>query len=282
MSLRVTRDHFSASGGLALLHRHWQPERPSRTLAIVHGLAEHSARYEHSARFLAGRGYSVHAFDQRGHGESEGPRVYTPSFEQLLDDVERFLAHVRRADPEGPLVILGHSMGGLEVATLLVERQPEVAAAVLSGPALGPASPGAGLGLLVSALSRLLPRVKLPSSIDPEGLSRDPAVVEAYRNDPLIDKRYSARLVHELLRAIRAIEGRGAQVRVPLLIVHGEADPICGVEASRRFAADVTTPGSELKRYPGLRHEVLNEPEREQVLTDIAAWVEKRVPAQGS
>lgn len=279
MSVRARADHFAARGGLALLHRHWQPERATRSVAIVHGLAEHSARYEHVALGLAARGCSVHAFDQRGHGESEGPRVYTPSFATLLDDLERYLAHVRRSDPDTPLVLLGHSMGGLEVACLLVERRPEVAAAVLSGPALAPVdSIGPMLRGLVAACSRLLPRLKLPSSIDPEGLSRDPEVVAAYLADPLIDKRYSVRLVRELLAASPAIEGRGAEVRVPLLIVHGEEDPICPIEGSARFLNDVTTPGSELRRYPGLRHEVLNEPEGPQVLDEIAAWIEKHVP----
>jgi alpha-beta hydrolase superfamily lysophospholipase len=143
-------------------------------------------------------------------------------------------------------------------------------------------SPGAALGVVIALLAALLPRIKLPDSIDPEGLSRDPAVVAAYMNDPLVDKRYSARLVHELLGAIRAIEGRGRLVPVPLLVVHGEADPLCPIDGSRRFAGDVPTPGSELKRYPGLRHEVLNEPEREQVLADIATWIEKRVPGRSS
>lgn len=279
MSVRTSSDHFAARGGLALLHRSWRPERPRRTLAIVHGLAEHSARYAHVGMALAERGYAVHAFDQRGHGESEGPRVYTPSFGALLDDLERFLAHVRRAEPDRPLVILGHSMGGLEVATLLVERRPDVAAAVLSGPALAAGSgPGPLLQGAVRVLAALLPRLPIPSSIDPEGLSRDPEVVAAYIADPLVDKRYSARLLRELLGAMRAIEGRGAEVRVPLLIVHGDADPICPADGSRDFAAEVRTPGSELRRYPGLRHEVLNEPEGGQVLDDIASWIEKQVP----
>ena len=104
MSGESATDHFAARGGLALLHRHWRPGSGGAArlrLAIVHGLAEHSARYDHVGRFFARRGVSVHAYDQRGHGLSEGPRVYTPSFEHLLDDAERFLAHIERADPEG-------------------------------------------------------------------------------------------------------------------------------------------------------------------------------------
>ena len=276
MSLRVASDHFAGRGGLALRYRSWIPDDARRTLAIVHGLAEHSQRYDHVARYFARSGYAVHSFDQRGHGESEGPRMYTPDFPTLLDDIELFLEHIGRVGAPGPLHLLGHSMGGLEVATLLVERGPDVAAAVLSGPALA-SSPALGraTSVLVGLLSRVAPRLRVPASLDPEGLSRDPEVVSAYMADPLVDKRYSARLVAALIAAIAAIEGRGGDVGVPLLIVHGAADPICPIEGSLRFAADLRPPGSEHHPYAELRHEVLNEPEREVVLADIAQWLDK-------
>lgn len=279
MTADAGRDHFAASGGFALLHRYWAPSPgPRRRLAIVHGLAEHSERYDHVASWFAVRGYSVHAFDQRGHGRSEGPRAHAPSFEALLDDLEHFLRHLERADSEGPLVVLGHSMGGLEVASWLVRRRPAIAAAVLSAPALEVPTLGGVRRLLLRLLSRIAPRVRVPGGIDLDGLSRDPEVIAAYAADPLVDKRYSARLLTEIAAAVRWIEGRGAEVAVPLLIVHGEADPICPVAGSRRFSAVVRSPGSELRAYPELRHEVLNEPEREQVLSDIARWIEKQVP----
>lgn len=278
-ALQTTADHFAARGGLALLHRSWRPASPRGTLALVHGLAEHCGRYEHVAHAFAERGFSVHAYDQRGHGQSEGPRAYTPSFEALLDDLQSYLEHVRRSDPEGPLVLLGHSMGGLEVASLLVRRKPTVDVAILSGPALAPPAVPGLQRMALQVLSRIGPRLRIPSSIDPEGLSIDPEVVQAYIADPLVDKRYTARLITELIAAMRAIEGRAAAIEVPLLIVHGEADPICDVEASRRFAAALTRPGSELKTYPELRHEVLNEPQRGRVFDDISTWLEKHLPA---
>jgi len=276
LSVEAGSERFSTADGLSLLHRHWRPSGARGVLAIVHGLAEHSARYEHVARFFAERGWSVHAYDQRGHGESEGRRVYTPSFEALLDDVEAFLERVRAADPRAPLVLLGHSMGGLEVASLLARRRPAVDAAVLSGPALAPGEAfGAVMRALISVLGRLAPRLVLPTSLDAEGLSRDPEVVAAYVADPLVDKRYTARLVSQLMRAITAIEAGAGAVEVPLLVVHGEADPLCPAEGSRRFVERVPSAGSEFRVYAGLRHEVLNEPEREQVMDDIATWLDK-------
>jgi alpha-beta hydrolase superfamily lysophospholipase len=245
-------------------------------LAIVHGLAEHSARYDHVGRYFAARGYAVHAFDQRGHGESEGPRVYTPDFAHLLDDIERFLEHVRRVEGDKPLFLLGHSMGGLEVATLLATRQPGVQAAVLSGPALAAGDSISRVQqVMISVLSRVLPRLRLPNSIDPQGLSRDAEVVQRYMEDPLVDKTYTVRLIRELMAAMAAVEGKADSIDVPLLIVHGEADPVCPIAGSRSFAAE----RHELRSYADLRHEVLNEPEQDQVMSDIADWLAKQLPA---
>lgn len=271
-------DHFAAAGGLALRRRRWSGPEPRRALAIVHGFAEHSGRYDHVARWFAERGFRVHAFDQRGHGESEGPRNHTPSFAHLLDDVERFLAVVRREEGERPLVLLGHSMGGLEVVLLLGERRPALVAAVAVGPALAvPAS--AGRLAAIRALSAVLPGLRVPTGLPATGLSRDPRVVAAYESDPLISTRGSARLLAELLSAAgRALEV-APRIEVPLLLVHGESDPLCDVSGSRRFHGALAPGRGDLRTYPGLLHEVLNEPEWQSVLADILAWLERRALA---
>jgi alpha-beta hydrolase superfamily lysophospholipase len=169
-------------------------------------------------------------------------------------------------------------MGGLVVSALLAWRQPRVDAAVLSGPALVPA---ANAGLLRLALARLvaqlLPRLRIPTGIDPEHLSRDPEVVREYVRDPRINEPISVRLAAEILRAARLVRTNAAGVTVPVMIVHGEADPLCRVEGSREFYAGLKAEGCELRTYPGLLHEILNEPEQEQILADIHAWLEKRV-----
>jgi alpha-beta hydrolase superfamily lysophospholipase len=280
MSIQLETDRFAASGGLALRRLRWRGERADRALAIVHGFAEHSRRYDFVARWLAERGYAVYAFDQRGHGESEGPRNHTPRFATLLDDIERFLEGTRREEGGRPLVLLGHSMGGLEVACLLARRRTDVAAAVLSGPglALGEGIPRARIRA-ARILSRIAPRVRMPSGIDPRALSRDEAVVAAYRADPLIHSFMTARLAAELLGAVEGVGAQASHIETPVLIVHGEADPLCDVEGSRRFHAALAVEGSEIRTYPGLLHEILNEPERERVLADIHGWIEKGLPA---
>ncbi len=277
MSVSFRSGSFPAKGSLKLVRRHWATSASQRVLVLVHGLGEHSERYDSVARWLAERGFSVHALDLRGHGDSEGPRKHTPSFDTYLDDLECFLALVREEEPGAPVVLLGHSMGGLIVGALLAWRQPEVEAAVLSGPAF---LPRLGVGrvafTLGRLLSRVLPRLRVPSGIDPAGLSRDPAVQQAYVADPRINEPISLRLGAEVVRAASAVRASARSINVPVLIVHGEADPLCRVEGSRAFHAQLEPEGCEIRTYPGLRHEVLNEPEREQVLEDIHGWLEKR------
>ncbi len=278
MSAELDVDHFAAAGGLALRRRRWSGERAERVIALVHGFAEHSGRYDGVARRLVARGFRVHGFDQRGHGESEGPRNHVSRFELLLDDIERFLAVVRGEEGARPLLLLGHSMGGLETIRLLADRRPNVAAAVVSGPALALGGGVSRLRLLLArALSRVAPRLRVPTGLPATGLSRDPEVVRAYQTDPLISTAASARLAAELLRATGTAIRAATRIQVPLLIVHGEADPLCDVAGSREFAR-LAGSGVDLRTYPGLLHEVLFEPEGPEVLDDVVAWIERRVP----
>lgn len=283
MSVVLEADHFAARGGLALRRRRWSGPhaKPRGTFAIVHGLAEHSARYDHVARSLVERGWRVHAFDQRGHGESEGARNYAPRFELGLDDIERFLLLVRREEGDRPLVLLGHSMGGLQVAVLLAERRPQVTAAVLSGPALSVGGSSTRLAL-VRLLSALAPRLRLGRAFEASGLSRDAEVVRAYEADPLISTRVTMRLVGELLRYAARAPAYAPKIAVPLLVAHGEADPLCDVDGSRAFCASLPPGRGELITYPGLRHEILNEPEWPQVLGDICDWIDKQLPLEAT
>ena len=265
---------FRTADGLELSRRHWGSSDAERVIAIVHGMGEHCGRYDWVGQWLSRRSYSVHSYDQRGHGISDGVRNHTPSFETLLDDLRLFLERVQAEEGERPLVVLGHSLGGLVVAGLLTGRQPRVHAAVLSAPALEPVI-RSGLAELTRALSWIVPRLRVSTGIDPAALSQQADVVRAYIEDPLVEKTLTVRMAAEILRGCRQVSARAALVAVPVLIVHGEADRICGVEGSRRFHAGLVQPGCELRTYPGLLHEILNEAKREQVLHDIHTWLDK-------
>jgi alpha-beta hydrolase superfamily lysophospholipase len=272
--LRRIESHFHGSGGQRLFRRSWLPPAPARVVVLVHGFAEHSGRYEELAGFLAERGCGVHAYDQRGHGRSEGPRGHVRSFDAFLDDLGRFVELVREEHPDAPLTLLGHSMGGLVSLAFLVERRPRIASAITSGPALVVDGVSAWRRTLARLLAQLWPRLSIPAGLDPEGLSRDPEVVRRYLEDPLVFRRMSAGLGAALMGAAGRTAGRAAEIQVPLLMLHGEEDPLCPVGGSRAFFEEVATQGSALRVYPGLRHEIFNEPERRTVYEDLWRWLE--------
>jgi len=271
--IRRTESHFVSEKGRTLFRRAWIPERVDRVLLLVHGLAEHSGRYEGLARWFAERNTAVHAFDHQGHGRSQGKRGHLRRFRHFLDDLESVLNTVQNEHPEHRVVLVGHSMGGLIVTEFLRDRKPKIPAAIISGAALAlhPRISALRVSLLRIA-QRLAPRWRISTIIDTEALSRDPAVGIAYTQDPLVLKRMTLGLAGELFATIRGAAGGAAEIEIPLLLLHGEDDPICPVEGSRSFEAELVTP-SELRTYPGLRHEIFNEPERETIFEDIATWL---------
>lgn len=291
-SIRRSESSARTPAGLWLFQRAWLPA-PGRSgepqipdaqcaLLLVHGLAEHSGRYEHVASWFAARGCAVYAYDQRGHGRSDGERCHVRRFGEYLDDLETVLTRVRNAHPELPIFLLGHSMGGLVVAAFLAERGPAVAGAVTTGAALAISARLAGPRLLAARLARgLLPRLRVPIGIDPGGLSRDAEVVRAYVEDPLVERRVSVSLAVELARASRRTLDLGSRIGVPMLLLHGEEDPVCSPLGTAGLQATLLVPGTRLRSYPSLRHEILNEPERSVVLQDIFEWLRSRQKGGG-
>ena len=246
-------------------------------MVVAHGFAEHSGRYDNLGAWFAARGVAVHALDHQGHGRSAGPRGHIASFADMLDDLEVFLGLVQREHPDDSLVLLGHSMGGLLVATLVCERRPAVSAAITSSAALALSAGFSRVRLTgVRLLRRLLPRISLASGLDPNGLSRDPEVVRRYVEDPLVFRRMTASFATELIGAIERMAGTPREVALPMLVMHGEEDPICPSEGSRAFFERVRGKGSALRIYPKLRHEIFNEPEQEDVFQDTLEWLRAR------
>ncbi|HVH06231.1 MAG TPA: lysophospholipase [Myxococcota bacterium] len=258
-----------------LFRRAWLPESPWAVVLLVHGYAEHSGRYEELGAWLAERGIAVHAYDQRGHGLSSGVRCHVDAFGDYLDDLDCVLTAVRDAHRDLPSALVGHSMGGLVVCAYLADRRPPVQAAATSG-ALLMLGAGVSRARITAArfLRSLLPRLAMGSGLDLEGLSRDPEVVKRYVEDPLIVRTMTASLAAEILTTIPHVAARAVEVQVPVLMLHGEADPLCPCEGSRAFYGGLHVPGSAFRSYPGLRHEIFNEPERETIYRDLYAWLQ--------
>ena len=277
MGIRRTEGSFDGEGGHRLFRRSWLPESPERALIVVHGFAEHSGRYEAMASWFADRGCAVHGYDHRGHGRSSGPRNYVDSFDDYLDDLGDLLDIVRREHPGLEITIVGHSMGGLVTLAFLSQRKPTLFAAVTSGPALELRQALSGPKLLLAqVLRRLAPRYLINAGLPSDGLSRDPEVASRYEADPLVDTRATASLGLEMAAAIKRTAGAGADVAVPLLMLHGGDDPLCSASGSERFFQGLpagSTPPNRLEVYPGLLHEIFNEPEQEKVFADLLGWL---------
>ncbi len=271
-ALRRIESHLESQDGLRLFRRAWQPDAPHHVVVLVHGYAEHSGRYDETAAAFAAEGLAVESFDLRGHGRSEGARCHVDHFDQFLDDLDSVLALARETYAGLPIHLMGHSMGGLITLTHLTKRKPVVASAVVTGPALSVGGAPTLQLLAARVLAKLWPTFTIKMNLDAAGLSRDPEVGQRYLADPLVERTITASLGNQLSQTASQTAAASSEVAVPLLALHGEADPICDAEATRAFMAPITTTGSRFHAYPELRHEILNEPERDQVRSDILGW----------
>jgi alpha-beta hydrolase superfamily lysophospholipase len=275
-------DRLRTEDGLELVTRQWPAAQPARgTVLLVHGLGEHAARYVDVGALLSQAGWAVEAFDLRGHGRSPGPRGGLPRADAMLSDLSRAVQRVR-ARHTGPLVLLGHSMGGLLAARFVAEAlQPQpapwscpVEALVLSSPALDP-----GMSAFQRFLLRLgawMPDRALSNGLKPAWISRDPQVVQAYRQDALVHDRVTPRLVQAIVDDGVLVRERAPVWRTPTLLLYAGADRCVAPAGSAAFAQAAPPSVVHTRCYPGLYHEIFNEPEREQVLSELLRWLATR------
>ena len=219
-------------------------------------------------------GYAVYGIDHPGHGHSEGPRVYVERFQDFLDPLQDFLGRIRNWQPEAPIFLVGHSLGGLITAAYLLHQPDEPAGAILSAPIVKMPGSVSALTLLAGkVLSALLPRLGLVR-LEAEGVSRDPAVVRAYREDPLVfTGKITARLGTELLQTMGRVLAEARKIRRPLLILQGAADKLVDPRGAQVLFDRVSSVDKTIKVYEGLFHEVFNEPEHDRVLADVEQWL---------
>jgi acylglycerol lipase len=270
--------HFKGKQGTNLYYQGWLPEgRSVAVLLIVHGLAEHSGRYGNVVNHFVPRGYAVYGIDHLGHGRSDGPRAYVDRFQDFLDPLQVFLGRIRGWQPETPIFLVGHSLGGLISAAYLLDQPKEPVGAILSAPSVKMPGSVSPLTLLAGkVLSALLPRLGLVR-LEAEGVSRDPAVVRAYRSDPLVfTGRITARLGTELLKTMDRVLAEARKISLPLLILQGAADKLVDPGGARILFDRVGSADKTIKVYEGLYHEVFNEPERDRVLDDVEKWLVAR------
>jgi alpha-beta hydrolase superfamily lysophospholipase len=247
-------------------------------VVLVHGIGEHAGRYRHVAERLNDWGFAARAADHHGHGASSGPRGGLPSVMRLVDDLALVVDDTRRAHPGVPLVLLGHSLGGLVAASFVARAMRNVDALVLSSPGLDPGL-GAIQKLLIALLSRLAPDLRVGNGLDDNYLSHDPAVVQAYRDDPLCHDRIGARLARFLAEEGAVVQAAAPQWQVPTLLIYAGDDRLVKPAASRAFAA--AAPASVLSAtcFPALYHEIFNERDAALVFETLRRWLDERFPS---
>ncbi len=256
----------------------WFPEgRPVGALVIAHGLAEHGGRYAALAADLNAAGWAVHAIDLPGHGHSPGRRADLGRLSRAVEDLAGVVKLAGDHAPGLPVVLLGHSMGGLIALQCALRFGTGLTGLVLSAPALDPGEPVPRWRILLGRLlAKLAPGVGM-LTVPAEAISRDPAVVDAYERDPLVYRgSIPARTLVEILGAMDEIRHAAAGLGIPVLIQHGTADRLIPLDAVREIYDRI---GQSTQRtlitYPGLYHEIYNEPERAQVVADLLAWLAK-------
>jgi alpha-beta hydrolase superfamily lysophospholipase len=272
---------FTGAGERSIYFQCWEPETaPRAVLLLAHGGGEYSGRYQALAEFFAGNDYAVAALDHNGHGYSDGTPGHVSSFEDYLFDLRLFRKRVAGRFAGVPMYLLGHSMGGLIGSLYLLRNQAEFQGAILSGPLIKTElTPGLIQVLLIRLLAVLAPRLGV-LQLNANGVSRDPREVKKYTEDPLVlHGKMSARMLRELFAGMKAIQAEAARITLPILILHGGEDVMTSPEGSRFLHEHVSSRDKTLKIYPGLYHEIFNEPERAEVLDDMLNWCEARLSA---
>jgi alpha-beta hydrolase superfamily lysophospholipase len=274
-----TERTFDGVGGVRIVYDVWTPDtEPRGVLILSHGLGEHARRYDHVAERFGQAGLITYALDHRGHGRSGGKRVRVKSIDEYTGDFDTLVKIATTEHPGLKRIVLGHSMGGGIVFAWGVEHAGDFDLMVLSGPAVAAQNGVSPAKLLLGkAVGSLLPDLPV-EELDASAISRDPEVVAAYNADPLVHHgKIPAGIAKALVSVGETMPQKARKLTAPLLVVHGEKDALVPASGSELLVDCVGSSDVHLKVYPGLFHEVFNEPERDRVLDDVTAWIEARL-----
>ncbi len=273
-----TEGSFTTTDGLEIFTQTWTTNgEPKANLLIVHGLGEHSSRYHNYVDYFVPRGYTLYSFDTRGHGRSGGPRGHVERFDRYVDDIAHVVKSIRQHLPDTSLFILGHSLGSLMALSYGLQHSEGLTGMIVTGTALQDAlAMPQWKRSLANVLSVIAPSLRMNNGVLTRYLSHDPAVVEAYERDSLVHSWGTPRLAAEIEVVRARLYQQATEWRVPMLMLHGGADPICLPTGARRFQSKAPASLVEYHEYAGLYHEIHNEIEKDRVFQDIEAWMESR------
>jgi len=271
--------NFKGVRNANIYHQAWLPEgNVKAVLLIVHGLGEHCGRYMNVVNHFVPLGYAVYGLDHIGHGKSEGMREVVERFTDYTDALTVYQEMVKGGQTGKPIFLVGHSMGGLIVSYYLLDHQADFRGAVISAPLIKASGNISQATILMGKiLSALAPKMGL-LPVDPNGISRDPEVVKAYLNDPLVfHGKTPARLGAELLKAMLRVTAEAGKITLPFIVLQGSEDRLVDPGGAQTLYDKASSKDKTIRIYEGLYHEVFNEPERGRVLKDVETWLAAHV-----
>ena len=271
--------NWKAFDGTDLFAQVWEPSvvSPRAVICLVHGLGEHSGRYAHVAEAFEKEGYILFGFDHRGHGRSGGARGHVSSVEDFLRDIDLLLEQARTQYPGLPIVMYGHSLGGILVLHYGLKRKPALKGVIATSPGLHTSLEEQPVKIFMAKLlGSLVPNTALPSGLDAEGISRDAVVVQKYKQDPLVHDKITLGFGKVMLGVTKWTLEHAGEFSLPLLLLHGKSDKIAYPSSSTEFAAALKE-NCTLALWDGAYHELHNEPEKAEVFKTMTMWVDARL-----
>ena len=265
----------SSFDGLRLYFQGWQSEHELKgVISLVHGLGEHSGRYSTWAGLLNQAGYTVLSYDLRGHGKSGGQRGHISSFDDYLKDTTLSLDEAKKRYPEAAQFLYGHSLGAIIVTNYVLRKKPQLNGVIVSGLANKTSlQEQKGKIILAKVLGSIVPKMSMSTGLVPATISKDPQVVEKYIHDPMVHNKASVGFAKASMDAINYDDQHAQEWELPVLFMHGELDKLGYADGSREFSGKIKG-DCTLKIWPGMYHEVHNEPEKDQVLDYLCKWLD--------
>ncbi|MCX6069792.1 MAG: lysophospholipase [Chloroflexi bacterium] len=270
---------WTTSDGVEIYSKAWIPSGKAKAVVcVLHGVGEHIGRYQAAGEAMAQAGYVQAGFDQRGFGKSGGRRGHTPSLEAYFDDIDMFLREVGQRYPGLPRFLYGMSMGGVLVLAYTPVRQPALAGVIAAGPGLKTSLEEQKVKVLLARLlGQLVPTLTLNSGVDPQEISRDPQVIEAFLKDPLVHFLVTAAWGRSMLRAVGLVFENAPRFPLPLLIMHGTKDTIAYPRGSQAFAELAPKDKVTLKMWDGFKHDLHTDPEKAEVFKTMIQWMDRQM-----
>lgn len=270
---------WKANDGLDIFAQCWEPAipQPKAVVCLVHGLGEHTSRYAHVAEAFGKDGFTLFGADLRGHGRSGGPRGHISSIEDFMQDIDVLLEQARTRYPGLPVILYGHSLGGIQVLHYSLLRKPNVKGVIATSSGLHTALEKQQVKVMMAkVLGSLIPNTAIASGLDPKSISRDEKVVQAYINDPLVHDKISLGFGKAMVGVTSWTLAHAAEFSLPLLLLHGKADVLAYPSSSMEFAASLSGKCT-LVLWENAWHELHNEPEKEEVFKTMTLWMNARL-----